>query len=186
MVDHAKRDAQVTFIVETGPIARMGPVRFSGTEKVDTVWLQRRVPFHEGDPYDPAKVEELRGKLTSLGVFNAVRIKPAPQLDAKGELPIDVELTDRPARSIGFGISYETQLGLGVSGFWTHRNLFGQAESLRLSAEINHIGQGDLIRDVGFAFNAAFRKPDWWLSGQDARLEAAGCARCCRPIRAMR
>ncbi|GEP53599.1 autotransporter assembly complex protein TamA [Reyranella soli] len=174
VVNHATREATVTFVAETGPLARMGPVRFSGSDKVDMVWLQRRVPFKEGDPYDPAKVEAMRGKLTSLGVFNAVRIKPAATLDANGELPFDVELTDRLSRSIGFGVSYETQLGFAVSGFWTHRNLFGQAESLRLTAELTHIGQGYAILDTGFAFRAAFRKPDWWLAGQDARLEAAG------------
>jgi len=174
VVNHATREATVTFVAETGPLARMGPVRFSGTDKVDTVWLQRRVPFSEGDLYDPAQVEAMRGKLTSLGVFNTVRIKPATTLDANGELPFDVELTDRPSRSIGFGVSYETQLGFAVSGFWTHRNLFGQAESLRLTAELTHIGQGYAILDTGFAFRAAFRKPDWWLAGQDARLEAAG------------
>ncbi len=173
IVDHATREAEVTFVAEPGPLARMGPVRFSGTEKVDTVWLQRRVPFKEGEPYTPAKVDDLRGKLTSLGTFNAVRVKPATELDSNGELPIDVELTDRLQRSIGFGASYETQLGFGLEGFWVHRNLFGQAESLRLSGEINHLGQGYAILDTGFAFRAAFRKPDWWLPGQDLRLEAA-------------
>jgi translocation and assembly module TamA len=172
VVDHATREAEITFSVTTGPVARMGPVRFSGTDKVDTTYLQRRVPFKEGELYDPAKVEELRGKLTSLGVFNAVRIKPAATLDANGELPIDVELTDRLPRSIGFGVSYETQLGFAVSGFWTHRNLFGRAESLQLTAEINHIGQGMAIADTGFAFRADFRKPDWWLAGQDGRASA--------------
>ena len=53
VVNHATREATVTFVAETGPLARMGPVRFSGTDKVDTVWLQRRVPFKEGEPYDP-------------------------------------------------------------------------------------------------------------------------------------
>jgi len=173
VVDHATREAEVTYTAEPGPTAKMGKVRFSGTEKVDTAYLQRRVPFTEGEPYDPAKVELLRGKLTSLGVFNAVRIKSATALDPNGELPIDVDLTDRPSRSFGFGVSYETQLGFAVNGFWVHRNLFGEAESLRLSAEINHIGQGYAILDTGFAFRAAFRKPDWWLAGQDARLEAA-------------
>ena len=173
IVDHATREAEITFIAEPGPLAKMGPVRFTGTEKVDTVWLQRRVPFNEGEPYSPAKVEELRGKLTSLGTFNAVRLKPATELDANGELPIEAELTDRLQRSFGFGVSYETQLGFAVEGFWVHRNLFGQAESLRLSGEVNHIGQGYAILDTGFAFRAAFRKPDWWLPGQDLRLEAA-------------
>lgn len=173
VVDHATRQAEVTYIVAAGPPAKMGPVSFSGTNKVNTTFLQRRVPFSEGEPYDPAKIDLLRGRLTSLGVFNAVRIKPATALDANGELPIDVDLTDRLPRSFGFGVSYETQLGFAVNGFWTHRNLFGQAESLRLSGEINHIGQGQAVIDTGFAFRAAFRKPDWWLAGQDARLDAA-------------
>lgn len=172
VVDHATREAEITYTVESGPVARMGPVRFSGTEKVSTTYLQRRVPFKEGELYDPAKVDALRGKLNSLGVFNTVRIEPAKALDANGELPIDVELTDRLPRSIGFGVSYETQLGFAVSGFWAHRNLFGEAESLRLTAEINHIGQGMAIADTGFTFRADFRKPDWWLSGQDGRATA--------------
>ena len=128
VVDHATRKAEVTFTVESGPIARMGPVHFSGTDKVDTVWLQRRVPFTEGELYDPAKVEALRGKLTSLGTFNAVRIKPATALDAKGELPIDVELTDRPPRSIGSVSATRRSSACQSAGFWTHRNLSGQAE----------------------------------------------------------
>jgi translocation and assembly module TamA len=172
VVDHATREAEITFFVTTGPVARMGPVRFSGTGKVDTTYLQKRVPFKEGDAYTPGKVEALRGKLTSLGVFNSVSIKPATALNDQGELPIDVQLADRPPRSIGFGVSYETQLGFGINGYWVHRNLFGEAESLRLTAEINHIGQGLAITDTGFGFRADFRKPDWWLPGQDGRATA--------------
>ncbi len=172
VVDHATREADITFFVTAGPIARMGPVRFSGTDKVDTTYLQKRVPFKQGDLYEPGKVDALRGKLTSLGVFNSVSIKPATALNEQGELPVDVQVTDRPPRSIGFGISYETQLGFAVNGYWVHRNLFGQAESLRLTAEINHIAQGLAITDTGFAFRADFRKPDWWLPGQDGRATA--------------
>ena len=172
VIDHATREAEITFTVTAGPIARMGPVSFSGTEKVNTAFLQRRVPFKQGELYDPGKVDTLRGKLTSLGVFNGVRIQPATALDANGELPFDVSLTDRLPRSIGFGLSYETQLGFAVSGFWVHRNLFGEAESLRLTGEINHIGQGALVTDTGVALRADFRKPDWWLPGQDGRATA--------------
>lgn len=173
LIDHATREARVSFVVEPGPQTRMGQVRFSGTEKVDTTYLQRRVPFEEGDPYTPAKVNALRDRLTALGVFNSVRIKPATALTDNGELPIDVEVTDRVPRTIGFGLSYETIRGFAVNGYWTHRNLFGQAESLRLSAEVNHIGQGNVAQDFGYGFKIDFRKPDWWLKQQDATANAA-------------
>jgi translocation and assembly module TamA len=171
VVDHAAQNVHVDFVLETGPVARMGPVRFSGTEKIDPAFLKRRVPFTPGEPYDPAKVRALSDRLTSLGVFNAVRVSPAKQLNANGELPIDVELRDRPPRTIGFGAAYETQRGFSVNAFWLHRNLFGEAESLRLSAEVNRLLQGP-ASDVGFAVRAAFRKPDWWLPQQDATADA--------------
>lgn len=168
VIDHATREAHITFHLQPGPSATMGPVSFSGTQKVDTTYLQKRVPFKEGEPYKPEKVNDLRDRLTGLGVFSAVRIKPAERLNAQGQLPIDVEVKDRLPRTIGFGISYETILGAGVNASWQHRNLFGQAESLRLTAEVNHIGQGAIPADLGYSLKADFLKPDWWTSGQDA------------------
>jgi translocation and assembly module TamA len=173
LIDHATHEAHVTFVVEPGPESRMGPVSFSGTEKVDTTYLQRRVPYEEGDPYKPANVNALRDRLTALGVFNSVRVKPATALNDKGELPIEVEVTDRVPRTFGFGLSYETIRGFAVNGYWTHRNLFGQAESLRLSAEVNNIGEGNVLEDFGYGFKIDFRKPDWWLKQQDATANAA-------------
>jgi translocation and assembly module TamA len=174
VIDHATREAHVTFVVQPGPAATMGAVRFSGTHKIDTTYLQRRVPFEQGEPYRPQKIDALRDRLMGLGVFSAVRIKPATALDAKGELPVDVELQDRLPRTIGFGLSYETQLGFGVNGYWMHRNLFGQAERLKLSAAVNNIGNGSsAFGDFGYAFKAEFRKPDWWLPRQDATAAAA-------------
>ena len=168
VIDHATREAHITFHLQPGPIATMGPVRFSGTNKVDTTYLQKRVPFKEGEPYKPDKVSDLRDRLTALGVFSAVRIKPAEQLNAQGQLPFDVVVEDRLPRTIGFGVSYETILGGGVNASWQHRNLFGEAESLKLTAGVNNIGQGAIPADLGYSLKADFLKPDWWISGQDA------------------
>ena len=82
-------------------------------------------------------------------------------------------LTDRVPRTIGFGSSYETIRGFAVNGLLAHRNLFGQAESLKLSAEVNHIGQGNIAQDLGYGFKIDFRKPDGWLKQQDATANAA-------------
>ncbi len=175
VIDHATRQAHVTYHLETGPTATMGPVRFSGTDKVDIVYLQKRVPFKEGEPYKPDKVEGLRDRLTSLGVFSAVRIKPASELDSRGELPIDVEVKDRLPHTIGVGVSYETILGAGINASWQHRNLFGEAESLKLTAARSTISaKARIPADLGYSLKAEFLKPDWWMSGQDATASAQG------------
>jgi translocation and assembly module TamA len=174
VIDHATRLAHIVYHLEPGPTATMGPVTFAGTDKVDTVYLQKRVPFREGEPYAPEKVNGLRDRLAALGTFSAVRIKPAEKLNAQGELPLDVEVKDRLPHTIGFGVSYETILGAGLNASWQHRNLFGQAESLKLTAEVNHIGQGAIPADLGYSLKADFLKPDWWLSGQDLTASAQG------------
>jgi len=172
VADHATKQVDVTYVFDPGRKAKMGPVTFNGSESVDMVFLQRRVPFKQGEPYDPEKVKKLRDRLGALGVFSAVRIKSAPELDPNGELPFAVDLKDRPPRTIGFGVGYETRRGAYINGYWLHRNLFGQAESLKLSAEINNIARGGLnsrsFGDTGFDVSAAFLKPDWWVAGQDA------------------
>ena len=174
VIDHATRLAHIDYHLEPGPSATMGPVTFSGTDKVDTVYLQKRVPFKEGEPYKPEKVTGLRDRLTALGTFSAVRIKPREQLTAQGELPFDVEVKDRLPRTIGFGVSYETIVGAAVNASWQHRNLFGQAESLKITGEVNHIGQGSIPADLGYSLKTDFLKPDWWLSGQDLTASAQG------------
>ena len=175
-VDHAARTMELDYSLQTGPLAKMGPVTFSGSSSVKTEFLQRRVPYQRGEDYRPEKVDELRDSLTALGLFNSIRMVRAEQLDANGELPISIEVQDRPPRTIGFGASYESTLGFAIGGYWLHRNLFGEGESLRLSAEINRIGANGFgvsgLVDTGFLVVAAFRKPDWWQPKQDFTAQA--------------
>ncbi len=49
--------------------------------------------------------------------------------------------------------------GFGVEGFWKHRNLFGNAESLRAEASIGRIGQGG-FGDLDYHADLLFKKPN--------------------------
>ena len=185
VVNHATREATVTFVAETGPLARMGPVRFSGTDKVDTVWLQRRVPFKEGEPYDPTKVEALRGKLTSLGVFNAVRIKPAATLDANGELPIR-RRTDRPAVALD-----RLRRLLRDPARLRGLGLLDPSQPVRPGREPAADGRAHPYRaglcDPRHRLCLPRRLPQARLVAAAARMRGwrrPGCARCSTPIRA--
>ena len=66
-----------------------------------------------------------------------VRIQPAGQLDAQGNLPITVDVTERTLRSVDMGVAYSTDLGVNVNAGWHHRNLFGNAEQLNLTGAVN-------------------------------------------------
>ena len=53
-------------------------------------------------------------------------------------------------RYFGIGASYSSVDGGGIEGYWGHRNLFGQAESLRIEGAVRGLGELDAyLRERG-------------------------------------
>jgi translocation and assembly module TamA len=91
-------------------------------------------------------------------LFSTVQITPTADPEHPGEARMTIDATERVHRTIGAGLAYNTSQGFGARAFWENRNLFGNAENLRLSAEVGQ--QLD-------AFRANFRRPDFLAIDQD-------------------
>jgi len=152
VVDVAKDTMTVTYTVDPGPAARFGPLTIDGLKRVDRDFVENRVAWHEGEPYDSRAVETTRQNLVKTNLFSEVRIAHAEKPEPDGMVPMTLTLVEGPPRSVGVGVAYNTNLGFGGQAFWEHRNLFGGGEDLRISA-------GVAQRQVGTAL--AFRKPDF-------------------------
>jgi translocation and assembly module TamA len=136
IVDHANDSVAVTFFVTPGPLAQFGPTRISGLATVEKRVVRDTVPWHEGEQFNGDLIEAGQKKLASLGLFSLVRVFPARELDENGRVPVNVILTERKHHSVSAGISYQTDEGLGVTGSWENRNLFGGGEKLGFSATL--------------------------------------------------
>ncbi len=172
VVDHASREMAVTYQVTAGPPAVFGPVTIEGLEQVEEPFLRGRVGIEPGEPYRPAPLSRLRDDFVALGVFTSVRVDEAEALTPDGRLPVTVTVVERPRRFIGFGADFATSEGFGARVFWGHRNLFGEAERLRIEGEVGRIAENDLA-DVDFGLNLTFEKPDFLSRDQTltARIE---------------
>lgn len=157
-IDRATKTMDVVYTVDAGPLAAFGPLTISGTQDVNPDFLRRRVAWKEGDPYDIRCVERTRKALVDSGLFATVRTRPGETVDADGRIPIVIEVTERPPRSIALGLNYDTSLGLSGRAYWEHRNLFGDAERLRTTLEAGEKRQ---------ALQGDFRKPDVFAIDRD-------------------
>jgi translocation and assembly module TamA len=164
VVDVAGHTMDVTYTVDPGAMARFGPLAIEGLTRVAPDFVERRVAWKEGAPYDARRVETTRQDLVKTGLFSSVRITHADAPDDKGEVPMTLELVEGPPRSIGAGVAYNTNLGLGAQAFWEHRNLFGGGERLRVTG-------GAAQRQLGLSLE--FRKPDF-LERNQYLIGAAG------------
>ncbi len=65
--------------------------------------------------------------------------------------------------------AYSTDLGVNFNVGWHHRNLFGNAEQLNLTAGMQ-LG-GDAVQQPGYNFGAQFIKPDFLTRDQSLEID---------------
>ncbi|TIP97797.1 MAG: outer membrane protein assembly factor, partial [Mesorhizobium sp.] len=158
VADHATSTLDVTLTVAAGPVAGYGDTTVEGTEKVDRDFTEYMTGLKRGRQYSPEEVDEARDRLLGLEVFNSVTLKEADSLDADGNIPIGVEVSERKPRYFGLGGTFSNTEGLGLEGYWGHRNLFGRAEKLRIEGEISGIGSNELT-ELNYNAGIMFEKP---------------------------
>ena len=158
VADHATSTLDVTLTVAAGPVAGYGATTVEGTEKVDRDFTEYMTGLKRGKQYSPQEISDARDRLLALEVFNSVTFKEADKLDADGNIPIGVQVSERKPRYFGLGGTFSNTEGLGLEGYWGHRNLFGHAEKLRIDGAISGIGSNNLS-DLNYNAGIMFEKP---------------------------
>jgi translocation and assembly module TamA len=186
VVDHAAGIMDVTYVVEPGPVAGFGDIGIGGTVDVPPSVVRSFIYLEPGDPYSPKALADTRKSITSIPAIGSARIREDDKLDPAGNLPLFVEVTERPKRLIGFSARYSTIDGPAIKTYWEHRNLFGGAERLRLEGDLFLAPRIDGTKiqkfgdfeesDLGGRFSFSFMKPalngsryDWLVDGTGAR-----------------
>jgi len=159
----------VTFKVTAGPYANIGQIQIKGLQTVHEDFVRRRLLIQPGQRFNPIGIEAAREDLASLGVFSVVRVEPADHLAPDGTIPILIDVTERPLHAVDVGAGYSTDLGANFNVGWHHRNLFGNAEQLNLTAGMQ-LG-GDAEQHPGYNFGAQFIKPDFLTRDQSLQVD---------------
>lgn len=158
----------VTFQVETGRRAVLGAIAFTGLRDMNEAFMRDRLLLRRGQRFSPSAIAEARDDLSSLGVFSSVRVVPASVLDPAGELPLRIDVVERKRRAVDLGAAYSTDLGPSVTVGWQHRNLFGNAEQLILTAAAQPGGNATV--KPGYQFGVRYVEPGFLRRGQTLEI----------------
>jgi translocation and assembly module TamA len=158
VADHDTRRLDVLITLDPGPPVRYGPVRVSGSQRVDPAFIAFMADLPEGERFDPADIEEANQRLGDLGVFRLLRIEEG-ELTPDGSMPVDILVEDRLRRAYGIGGTISTLDGLGIEAYWLHRNLFGRAERLRVDASIQGIGTSEFPDELTYRLGGTITRP---------------------------
>jgi translocation and assembly module TamA len=181
VVYHPEQVMDVSLTVDPGPRAGIGEIAVQGLQNVDPAVVRSFIYTEPGDPYSPAELASMRKSILQIEALSSVRIREGETLDAYGNLPLFVDVTERQPRVIGASAQYSTTDGPAVRAYWAHRNLFGGAERLRFEGSVFYLTE-DGGRpeenddwdwaDLGGRFRANFLKPALWGSRNDLLIDA--------------
>jgi translocation and assembly module TamA len=184
VVDDSAHVMDVTLTVDPGPVAGLGPVAVSGASGIDPATIRSFIYAEPGDPYAPQAVAAIRRSVARLEGIGGVRVREGTALDADGNLPLFVEVTERERNLIGVSARYSTVDGPGVRAYYANRNLFGGGETFRLDADLYYLGLGSDpfatqrkiagigTNGLGGRLSATYVQPALWGSRNDLLANA--------------
>jgi translocation and assembly module TamA len=148
----------VTFHVEAGARVKIGEIRFDGLKRVHEKRVRRRLTLRSGQLYNPSAIEAARRDLSTLGPFSAISVQLGTA-DADGDVPVTFFVRERPRHAVTVNTAYSTDLGGSGGITWTDRNVFGNAEQLKITASLINLG-GTSTTGIGYDTSAKFTVPD--------------------------
>ncbi len=172
--DHRTNTVDVVLGAVGGPVAPFGTVTVKGARDVDPAFISRYSRLDKRGRYSPEQLKKASDRLRELGVFASVSIHEPDALAPDGSLPLMIEVSEGKFRYFGFGAEYSSLDGAGLSGYWGHRNLFGEAESLRVEGAVSGIGATTDVTTFDYSAAIIFTKPGAFVPEAtfESRLEA--------------
>ncbi|KAA2236040.1 autotransporter assembly complex protein TamA [Salinarimonas soli] len=190
VVVHPEAALDLTLVVEPGPVIALGEATIGGTTAVDHAVIRSFIYSRPGDPYSPEALASIRRSVGQIEALSSVRVRTPEDesgLDANGNLPLFVDVSDRAPRVVGASARYSTTDGPALRAYWIHRNLFGGAERLRIEGVLSYLtargpdavrsgdrkdGIGERLNDLGGRFTVSFLKPALYGTRNDLLLDA--------------
>ncbi|WP_343502306.1 outer membrane protein assembly factor BamA [Alloyangia pacifica] len=159
----------VTFNLTRGPRIFVERIDIEGnTTTLDQV-VRREFDTAEGDPFNPRAIREAAERIRALGYFSDAQVD-AREGSTPQQVIVDVNVTEKPTGSIGFGGSYSTTDGLGASISFAEQNFLGRGQRLSFgintastnqSYTFNFVEPYFLGRDVSFGLALSYRETSY-------------------------
>ena len=116
-VSRKQLSAKIKLVADTGVRYTYGPILFA-QNKFQKSFLDRWLPFKEGDPYESGLIGELTQNLQNSGYFKSVRVQPQQDRRYGKTIPVKVDLTPKDDNQVAVGVGYQTDTGPRTKLTW--------------------------------------------------------------------
>ncbi|MBS0557398.1 MAG: outer membrane protein assembly factor [Proteobacteria bacterium] len=134
-ISRSANRAAIALEWDVGKRYRFGEVVFEGSQ-FNAGFLDRYVPWREGDFYSQAQLLRLQQKLVDADYFAIAEVMPDKQSARDGVIPIKVTLAPAKRTIYTAGVFVDSDVGVGVKGSVTRRWINARGHKAKVEAEI--------------------------------------------------
>jgi translocation and assembly module TamA len=134
-VSRTDNRASIHLAWEVGKRYRYGATTFEGGQFYDG-FLNRYIPWHEGDFYSQDDLLQLQQQLIDADYFAVVEVQPQPEKAHDGVVPILVTLGPAKRNVYTAGIFLDTDIGFGIRGGMQRRWLNDKGHKLKVDVQL--------------------------------------------------
>ena len=145
-VQYADKTAQVEFLVDPGPAARIDSIEVIGPPDLDPTLVHETLRFRPGERFNQAALYESQQELYRMGVFDFVDVRLSDSMPSGPDdslVTVTVQVSRGSLHSVRMGGGYGTNDCFRTLASWTGRNFLGGGRSLAVTAGFSKIGTGE-------------------------------------------
>ncbi|CAH1903740.1 Autotransporter secretion outer membrane protein TamA [Candidatus Nitrotoga sp. HW29] len=111
VVDRENKHAQLTVVVDSGPVFYFGKLIVTGLKRYQDTKIENFSPFKPGDPYRRELLFSFQESLQKVPNFSSVTVSINPDRSLHKAAPILVQLSEKKSKSIALGAGYSSNNG---------------------------------------------------------------------------
>jgi translocation and assembly module TamA len=129
--------AHLKLKLDSGPIFHAGRVNVSGLKRYPPSVVENLSPHERGEPYDATKLALYQRRLLETGYFNVVHFAIDPDPDQSAAAPLNITVIEAPSQRVDTGVSYSTDVGLGLKVDYGNADIFDTTWRFRSLFDVN-------------------------------------------------
>lgn len=137
--------ATIRFKVDEGSLIKIGHIQLTGNEVTHPKVILREIDFKTGDNYQEEIMLKSQRKISRLGYFQTVRIRPLNPDEEEIQRDVEILVKERDAGAVEFGVGYADVERINGFAELSHKNIAGTGRRASIRTEISQIGNKEIL-----------------------------------------
>ncbi|WP_256330936.1 autotransporter assembly complex family protein [Pelistega sp. MC2] len=143
VVDPVASKVDTVTVVDSGPSVTLGHVEVLGLRRVPVSVINRYIQYEPGLRYTQEQLEEWQSRLQATNYFRGVFLKvknpedEAIYAERTAQLPLEVKVTEAPARTITGSLSVDDSVGIRGEVLYRHNIVWGLPVTMETGAGVD-------------------------------------------------